>query len=358
MLAIDIKKKLPEFQLQAAFRMDREIMAILGPSGCGKTMTLKCIAGLVKPDEGIITLDDRTWFDSRQRIDLTAQKRRVGFVFQNYALFPHMSVFDNVAFGLQGQPATEIKEQVNGILAKLGIIKLAGRFPVRLSGGQQQRVALARALAGEPEVLLLDEPFSALDTMVKKRLEDELLRLQDYYQGHILYVTHNLEEAYRLSSKMAVYEAGQVLQQGLRQEIIQQPVSRRVAILTGARNLFYGVVRNIEGSRVQVEADGLGLLWADHAAGQGLKVNQWVTAGIRPGHILLGNPEAANSFSVIVENCIEEVSGCTYHLRASSAPTSLRLEARSVSAGPRLKSGDTCDIYLPSSCLFIISDVK
>lgn len=356
MLTIDIKKKLPEFRLEAAFRLDHEIMAILGPSGCGKTMTLKCIAGLVKPDEGLITLDDRAWFDSRQHIDLAAQKRRVGFVFQNYALFPHMSVYDNVAFGLRGRPAAEVKEQVNRILAKLGIIKLSNRFPNRLSGGQQQRVALARALAGEPEVLLLDEPFSALDSMVKRRLEDELLRLQDYYPGHILYVTHNLEEAYRLSSRMAIYEAGKVLQQGYRQDIIQRPASRRVAVLTGSRNLFPGVVRSVEDSRVQVEAKELGLLWAECTMNQGLKVNQQVTVGIRPGHIQLGNRESVNSVSMRVDHYVEEVSGYTYRLHASSKPDSLSLEARSVTTGPLLQPGDNCVVYLPPSRLFIIND--
>jgi len=358
MLVIDIKKRLPEFCLEASFQLDREIMAILGPSGCGKTMTLKCIAGLVKPDEGNIALDRRIWFSSGQRVDLPAKERRVGFVFQNYALFPHMSVYDNVAFGLRGLPAAEIQERVNTILNKLGIIKLAGRFPTRLSGGQQQRVALARALAGEPEVLLLDEPFSALDSMVKQRLEDELLKLQDYYQGHILYVTHNLEEAYRLSSRMAIYEAGQILQQGVRQDIIQHPASRRVASLTGARNLFSGVIRSVENDRVQVEVNDLGSLWVDRCMTPGLTVDQKVTVGIRPGHIQLGQREAINCCALVVSHCVEEVAGCTYRLRASAGSAVLSLEARSIDSGDRLPSGEICDVYLPPTHLFIIDDIK
>lgn len=353
MLAIDIKKWLPEFRLEASFQLDREIMAILGPSGCGKTMTLKCIAGLVKPDAGGIALDEQCWFDSRQRINLPAQERRVGFVFQNYALFPHMSVYDNVAFGLRGMPSGEIRERVNRTLDKLGIIKLAGRFPTRLSGGQQQRVALARALAGEPEVLLLDEPFSALDNIVKRRLEDELLRLQDYYQGHILYVTHNLEEAYRLSSRMAIYEAGHILQQGSRQDIIHHPASRRVAALTGARNLLPGVVRSLEKERVQVEVNGLGGLWVTRGASQELKMGQGVTVGIRPGHIQLGQKEAINSFSLVLSHCVEEVAGATYWLTSSSG---LSLEARSNNSDDQMSDGTLYEVYLPPAHLFIIFD--
>lgn len=358
MLAIDIKKRLPEFRLEVAMRLNYEIMAILGPSGCGKTMTLKCIAGLEKPDEGLITIDDRTWFDSWQHIDLPAKERRAGFVFQNYALFPHLSVYDNVAFGLRGRPSAEIQERVNNILAKLGIMKLTSRMPNRLSGGQQQRVALARALAGEPEVLLLDEPFSALDSLVKSRLEDELLKLQEYYQGHVLYVTHNLEEAYRLSSRMAVIEAGQVLQQGERQDVIQRPANRRVAVLTGVRNLFSGVICSLEDHRVQLEVEELGSLWVDRKVDQGFKLGQRVTAGIRPGHIRLGKREACNSAVVAVSDCVEEVSGCTYHLQASNGRSRLNLETSSANAEQILRPGEKCDIYLPPSHLFIIDDSK
>jgi len=358
MLVIDIKKRLPEFQLEASFQLNREIMAILGPSGCGKTMTLKCIAGLEKPDQGSIGLDDRTWFSSEQRIDLSARERRVGFVFQNYALFPHMSVFDNVAFGLRGLPAGEIQDRVNRTLNKLGIIKLASRFPTRLSGGQQQRVALARALAGGPEVLLLDEPFSALDSMVKRHLEDELLRLQDYYQGHILYVTHNLEEAYRLSSRMAIYEAGKILQQGVRQEIIQRPASRRVAVLTGARNLITGVITSVEDEQVQVEVKELGSLWIEHSGKAQCQIGQSVTVGIRPGHIQLEQREPRNCFTMTVTDVVEEVAGSTYRLRPASGGTRLNLEARSMSSADRLRNGEPCEVYLPSSRLFIIHDIK
>ena len=167
--------------------MDQEIMAILGPSGCGKTMTLKCIAGLMTPDQGKIILNEQALFDSQQGINLPARERNIGFLFQNYALFPHLTVHENIAFGIKSLPAAQRNERVQQLLSKVRMERFGHRYPAQLSGGQQQRVALARALAPEPEVLLLDEPFSALDTQVKERLEAELLEIQADFQGHVLF---------------------------------------------------------------------------------------------------------------------------------------------------------------------------
>jgi molybdate transport system ATP-binding protein len=179
---VNIKRKLPGFTLDVSFCANQEILAILGPSGSGKTMTLQCIAGLTEPDEGYIKLNDKILFNSISKINLTPQMRKVGFVFQNYALFPHISVYDNIAFGIRHLPKSEIKERIFNLLNKMNINELAYRYPKQLSGGQQQRVALARAIAPEPDILLLDEPFSALDTQVKERLEIELLSLQIFLQ--------------------------------------------------------------------------------------------------------------------------------------------------------------------------------
>jgi ABC-type sulfate/molybdate transport systems ATPase subunit len=237
MLTVDIKKALPEFSLDVSFTVDRSILAILGRSGSGKTMTLKCIAGLVTPDRGRIAVDDRVLFDSKQGINIRPQQRNTGFVFQNYALFPNMTCYGNIALGIGGAARAGSDERVQSLMERLRISKLAKRYPRQLSGGQQQRVALARALATSPDILLLDEPFSALDTITKDCLQRLLLDVEQFYSGYVLLVTHNLAEAYRLSSRIAVYEAGELLQIGPKQDILSAPVSTTAASVTGVRNL-------------------------------------------------------------------------------------------------------------------------
>jgi len=329
----------------------QEIMAILGPSGCGKTMTLKCIAGLMTPDRGRIVLNEQVLFDSQQGINLPARQRKIGFLFQNYALFPHLTVHDNIAFGIRQLPATERNERVQQLLGKMRLDHFGHRYPVELSGGQQQRVALARALAPEPEVLLLDEPFSALDTQVKERLEAELLEIQSDFQGHVLFVTHNLAEAYRLSSKMAVYETGGLLQWGERQTIIERPANEKVARLTGMENIFDGIVSGIEGSRVDI---GLGTgylsLYPDNL--NRLVVNQEISVAIRPEYVKLADSREENCLTAELIDGKEELSFYSYTFQFQEE-TNIKVHI-SKSAGPRLVAGKTYRLCLPSENLVII----
>lgn len=329
----------------------QEIMAILGPSGCGKTMTLKCIAGLMTPDRGRIVLNEQVLFDSQQGINLPARQRKIGFLFQNYALFPHLTVHDNIAFGIRQLPATERNERVQQLLGKMRLDHFGHRYPVELSGGQQQRVALARALAPEPEVLLLDEPFSALDTQVKERLEAELLEIQSDFRGHVLFVTHNLAEAYRLSSKMAVYETGGLLQWGERQTIIERPANEKVARLTGMENIFDGIVSGIEGSRVDI---GLGTgylsLYPDNL--NRLVVNQEISLAIRPEYVKLADSQEENCLTAELIDGKEELSFYSYTFQFQEE-TNIKVHI-SKSAGPRLVAGKTYRLCLPPENLVII----
>ncbi|MGH2413649.1 MAG: molybdate ABC transporter permease subunit, partial [Microcystaceae cyanobacterium] len=197
-LIVDIQKQLPSFWLNVAFSTQNQPLGLLGASGAGKSMILRCIAGLEKPDKGRIVLNGRVLFDSQRGINLPSCDRHIGFLWQNYALFPHLTVADNIAFGLsQGKSAACAKQQVESYLVSMQLQGLSRRYPHELSGGQQQRVALARALASNPEALLLDEPFSALDTHLRDRVEKLLIATVKQYQGVTLFVTHNLEEAYR-----------------------------------------------------------------------------------------------------------------------------------------------------------------
>ncbi|HHY59062.1 MAG TPA: ATP-binding cassette domain-containing protein, partial [Clostridia bacterium] len=203
-LRVQITKKLKDFSLKQDFTVGRETLGVLGASGAGKSMTLKCIAGLVTPDEGIIVLNGKTLFDSRRGINLPIQQRRVGLLFQNYALFPNLTVKENIAFGLRHLPKGERERRVEEIMARLGITGLAHSYPHQISGGEQQRTALARTLVTEPDCLLLDEPFSALDNQIRHRLEEELLETLRHFPGPVVFVTHNLRECYRVSDRIMI----------------------------------------------------------------------------------------------------------------------------------------------------------
>ncbi|HET6854711.1 MAG TPA: ABC transporter ATP-binding protein [Pyrinomonadaceae bacterium] len=213
-LKVNIEKRLASFNLSVQIEVGAEILVLFGPSGAGKTQTLNAIAGLTTPDAGEITLDGTVFFRSPETagkqpsINLPARKRRVGYVFQQYALFPHLSALDNVSYALWRQPRA--RQRAEALLDRMRLAELANRYPHELSGGQQQRVAIARALAMEPRVLLLDEPFSALDSEIRTQLHQDLLRLQAEAELIVVYVTHNLEDAYTVGHRLAVVRNGRI----------------------------------------------------------------------------------------------------------------------------------------------------
>ncbi|OKH39099.1 molybdenum ABC transporter permease subunit [[Phormidium ambiguum] IAM M-71] len=235
-LLVDIEKQLASFTLNTAFTAQQETLGLLGGSGSGKSMTLRCIAGVETPTKGKIVLNGQILFDSEQRINIPSHQRKVSLVFQNYALFPHMTVVQNIAFGLQHLPKSRRSQRVNQKLTLLQLQRLGDRYPHQLSGGQQQRVALARALATEPEVLLLDEPFSALDTYLRAQVERQLIETLSTYSGVTLFVTHNLEEAYRVCEKLMVMSGGRAIAFDSKHQIFEHPRTVRVAQLTGCKN--------------------------------------------------------------------------------------------------------------------------
>lgn len=237
-LTVDIEKKLKNITLRIAFetKNDDGITGILGASGCGKSMTLKCIAGIVTPDAGKIILNDRVLFDSERNINLKVQERRAGYLFQNYALFPNMTVRQNIEIAL-GKRSREGAETAQRFMELLHVSDLAENYPDKLSGGQQQRVALARILASNPDVLMLDEPFSALDYFLKESIELELLDILKEYRGDILMVTHNRDEIYRFCSHIHVLEKGKCVASGETKEVFKNPGMTAAAKLTGCKNI-------------------------------------------------------------------------------------------------------------------------
>jgi molybdate transport system permease protein len=235
-LDVQIDKELRDFNLSVAFTAEDEPVGILGSSGAGKTMLLRCIAGLERPDRGRIQLGDRVLFDKTQRIRVPARRRHVGMLFQQYALFPHKTVAENVGFGLRDLERDERETRVRKLLERTHIKGLEDRYPREISGGEQQRAALARALSIEPDALLLDEPLSALDTHLRAQMEIQLQETFATYRRPTLLVTHNVEEAYRLGEKLLVLSRGRVAAFGAKNEIFRQPPTLEVARLTGCKN--------------------------------------------------------------------------------------------------------------------------
>ena len=273
---------LEDFDLEVS---DGEVLVLLGPSGCGKTTLLRSVAGLEQPDAGEIYLKDELVFSRERNISVPPYKRRVGMVFQNYALWPHMNVFNNIAYPLRVKRFSkgEIHRRVGEILALVQLEGLERRYPHELSGGQQQRAALARALVMEPRLSLLDEPLSNLDAKLREELRDELKRIQRDTGVTMIYVTHDQAEAMALADRLGVMEAGKLIQLGPPMEIYEKPQTEFVARFIGTSNLLCGEVKNQDGER---------LLQLDRGPGLPLPRDLFLSSGparlaIRPEDIIL-----------------------------------------------------------------------
>jgi molybdate transport system ATP-binding protein len=259
MLSVAITKRVGDFLLDVRWEAAEPVAALVGPSGSGKTLTLHCLAGLVRPDRGRIQVGERVLFDAGAGIDEAARARRLGYVFQGYALFPYLTVRDNIAYGLKAWPRPARAARAALVIERLGLAGLEARYPAELSGGQQQRVALGRALAPDPDLLLLDEPLSALDAPLRRQLRDELEgTLREWGKATVL-VTHDLAEAYQLADRIIVYEHGRVLQAAPRSALLWQPASATVARIMGMRNILQGVVEKASAERIRLRWRGQAL---------------------------------------------------------------------------------------------------
>jgi len=238
-LKISVQKRFKGFFLDVEFSSDAKVTALFAPSGSGKSLTLQAVAGLVKPDRGRIEVNGRLFFDSERGVNLPPQRRRVGYLFQDYALFPHMTVIDNVRFG------SDDEKLVKELLKILEIEEIRDKFPSEISGGQKQRVALARALATRPNILLLDEPFSALHKELKLSLYREIKKIQELFGVPIILVSHDIDEVFELADFLVVMEKGRVVQTGEPFNVFMNPLNLRVAKLLGHRSFLRGEVVSI-----------------------------------------------------------------------------------------------------------------
>jgi molybdate transport system ATP-binding protein len=234
-LRVEISKQYKDFKLDINLINDGRSFGLLGASGCGKSLTLRCIAGLETPDHGRIILNDRVLFDSEKGINIPVQQRRIGMLFQSYALFPNMTVRENIQIGIRDRDRKkQISEELVEMLQLNGVLE---KYPHQISGGEQQRVAIARMLGNEPEVMMFDEPFSALDTYLKHQLELQLLELFRSYKGDLMMVSHNREELYTFCDMIAVVKQGSIIEFGSKTNIFRRPTHLSTARLSGCKNI-------------------------------------------------------------------------------------------------------------------------
>jgi molybdate transport system ATP-binding protein len=285
LIASFVKRFSERVAIAADFRQPTErfhITVLFGPSGCGKTTTLRCLAGLERPESGRIAFNDATWFDADQRVFRTPQERGIGYLFQDYALFPHLTVAGNIGYGLRSVARMERTRRVTDMLDLFQLAELADRYPTQISGGEQQRVALARALARRPRLLLLDEPLSALDQPIREDLRLKMRRLLADFGIPVVLVTHERIEALALADHLIILDQGNIRQQGSVEEIFNRPADIEVARIVGIGNVLPGRVVKIEEGLATV-AVGSALLLAVASA----DAIEMVYANIRPEDVIL-----------------------------------------------------------------------
>lgn len=288
-LEVNIYKKFKGFELKVDFKMDDSTFGLLGVSGSGKSMTLKCISGIETPDRGRIVLNDRVLFDSNEKINVPIRERRVGFLFQNYALFPNMTVKQNIGFGLHKIASkSEIQNTVEKEIELMELNGLENRYPRELSGGQQQRTALARALVVKPEILLLDEPFSALDEHLRRQMTKKLKNDISVFSGTTIFVTHNMAEAYDVCRNIIIISNGKIIDSGYKEDIFKKPKSVLSAKLTGFKNI--SKAEKINGNTIKAKDWGLNINVCDEVP------DDIEYAGIRSNYFKLAETDGVNVF--------------------------------------------------------------
>lgn len=325
MIEVDIIKDLGNFKLNLSLSLQRGLTVLFGPSGSGKTLTLHTIAGLIEPDSGTIRLNGVVYFDKQRGVNLPIPHRRVGYVFQEPSLFPHMNVFENIVYGISGVSSEERRRRVKRMIEKMRLGGLEKNFPNQISGGQKQRVALARALVTSPLLLLLDEPFASLDNSVREKLRLDLLRIGEEDHVPIVFVTHDVEEAFILSDEIVVLNNGKVEQIGSKEDIFYRPQTEKVAEFFGVKNIFRGKITEThpEEGRMTVRVEEKGFQ-SSIPYREGAVVGEWIHFCIRPEEIMVLKEDRrikknlmANIFTGKIARIVEKGSEHTLFFKQS-----------------------------------------
>jgi iron(III) transport system ATP-binding protein len=323
---------------------DGELFTLLGPSGCGKSTTLMSIAGFQQPEEGRIAVGDETFFDAARKLNVPAEQRNLGIVFQSYAVWPHMTVYDNLAFPLKVRKLKRdaIRSRVREVLELVEMGHLESRYPHQLSGGQQQRVALARALVYSPGVLLLDEPFSNLDAKLRERARAWVKELQRELGLTTIFVTHDQDEALSMSDRVVVMNLGEIQQVGTPEEVYRQPANRFVAEFVGRVNLIEGTVAGGANGHVELAvADALRLTVP--ASG----VSGDVTVAVRPEAVSFADGDGVNTWDADVHTVA--FLGDHYEYELTAGPVALTV------VSPRRVEGDRQRIHIPPDACSVVA---
>jgi len=331
-----------------------EVVTLLGPSGCGKSTTLNLVAGILKPDSGDIYLRG-------ERVnDLSPQKRHLGMVFQQWALFPHMNVYENIAFGLKMAKTSrkEIDRRVKELLELVRLPEISTKFPSQLSGGMQQRVALARSLATGPDVLLLDEPLSNLDELLRREMEVEIRRIQQDINITTLFVTHNQEEALVTSDRVAIMRLGRIIRIDNPKELYKDPQSRFVCEFVGSVNLFEGEIHEISNSKVLIKSGNSVFVTSCPGSGIAHEVGDRVLFGIRPEAINisqeLSSSEKENIFSGEITEVIYKGPNVAYYLKSNDKVFHVITSVRDPDS--LLQEGDKVNFEIKPSAINVLEE--
>lgn len=315
MIYVDIEKKFGKFTLKTKFQFDNEIMGLLGASGSGKSLTLKCIAGIEKPDKGRIVLNDRVLFDSEKKINISPKDRKIGYLFQDYALFPNMNVYENIKVGIR--EGENFDKLIMEKLEEMRISHLKDKKINEISGGEKQRVALARLLINKPEIILLDEPFSALDDYLKSKIELEVSEVLRNYKIPTILVSHSRAEVYRLCNEICVMSNGKSEDLMNKKELFKNPKTFSSCLISGCKN--FSKIEKISENRLRA------LDWNFELETSDTILEEHKILGIR-AHLIELEKSDENSFEVEVERVVEDVFTYIILVRKKDAKNSIRIE--------------------------------
>ncbi|NLY20465.1 MAG: ATP-binding cassette domain-containing protein [Tissierellia bacterium] len=348
MLIVDIKKKLDKFELDVNFETENEVIGLLGMSGSGKSMTLKCIAGIERPDSGRIVLNDKVLYDSSKRINLPPQERGIGYLFQDYALFPNMTVYQNIAVGIH--KSVNKSEVIENILLEMGILDKVNHYPHQISGGEKQRVALARIVVNEPEILLLDEPFSALDEFLSWKIEMDMMETIEKHIKNAILVSHDKEEVYRMTDTVCVLDNGKSQSKRDTKELFSNPNTYASAILSGLKN--FSEYRKVSDDTIFLEDFGISI-----DLPRDVFINEIGTVGIKHDNIRISDEDlgSMNVYKGSIKRVAEGIENSIYiiDIIGTESKKSFVIDSKE-NLDMEFNIGDMVYLEIPKSNIIII----